>query len=65
MKKLLSALALALALILALGNVSLAENAQEDPVAFTIDGEEVRVSKITDMAKLLLTTAIPRRRTTT
>ena len=53
MKKLLSALALALALILALGNVSLAENAQEDPVAFTIDGEEVRVSKITDMATLL------------
>lgn len=53
MKKLLSALALALALILALGNVSLAETAQEDPVAFTIDGEEVRVSKITDMAKLL------------
>lgn len=53
MKKLLSALALALALILALGCVSFAENADEDPVAYFIDGQEVRMSKITDMAKLL------------
>ena len=52
MKKLTRAIALALALILALGCAGLAESA-DDPVAYRIDGQEIRVSEILDMAKLL------------